>query len=577
MRLPRLFPAMFLLAAAATAQAGHETPCFIDPCQSADGRYVVTAAPVGKPINHGPNKWQFTWKDNQTGESRTFDAQGLQGGQIHAQLFVPPGGKAFALFNHVTMWNAGKSGMHQSGQLPAKDKADPAWRQMEIFSNRLIVYRNDGTVLKALGVGDFVREEEWAEVLPVFNRVHWIKDYPGRYFKKTPRVGYAFYNVSPDYSVLEFRVVPPRASKDKTGRVVRVSLTDGRILPVDEALPPERTPVKPFVGPDEVPAGMSADEKDAYQPPLDPVRVAGVFAPVAPKPAPPQKKPAGNAAAPAPSSDAAAQAAGVSPLPAKLQLWKDGFTKADTPVWLSTQKTLAVADLDRKAVYALGEAGGELKTLLEEGVRVRPGPDGRLYGVIAGQFAGWTPGEAAKPIAPQAAGGKAFSVNDLALTATHAYLTTLKDPEKGRLSIVNLKTGEVTVAFDGEQEADLANPNGVAVSPDGKWLYVGISNYKNRGKSGVYRFPRREDGSIDVAAGKTQRWAPVQGPDGVVIGPDGSVCFTAGGEVLAYSPDAKKIGSVKIPKGSGTNLCFGGENGTTLFVTTNNAVYAGQK
>jgi sugar lactone lactonase YvrE len=562
---------VFLLAAAATVQAGHETPCFIDPCQSADGRYVVTAAPVGKPINHGPNRWQFTWKDTQTGEARTFDAQGVQGGQIHAQLFVPPGGKTFALFNHVTMWTAGKSDMHLANHLPAK-AGDPQFREMEIFRNRLIIYRSDGSIIKALGVGDFVQEDEWPAVLPVFTRVHWIKDYPGRHFKKTPRVGYAFYNVSPDYSVLEFRVVPTRTAKDKAGRVVRVSLTDGRILAPDEALPPERTPVKPFIGPDEVPAGMSADEKDAYQPALDPVRVAGVFAPVTPKAPPPQKKPSANGTAPA-----AAPAANASPLPAKLQVWKEGLAKADTPVWLPTKKALAVADLDRNAVYALGEAGGELKTLLEEGVRVRPGPDGRLYGVIAGQFSSWTPGEAAKPIARQAAGGKPFSVNDLVVTPTHAYLTTLKDPEKGRLSIVNLKTGEVAVAFDGEQEADLANPNGVAVSPDGKWLYVGISNYKNRGKSGVYRFPRREDGSIDVAAGKAERWAPVQGPDGIIIAPDGSVCFTAGSEVLAYSPEGKKLATVKIPKGSGTNLCFGGEDGGTLFVTTNNAVYAGQK
>ncbi|HEX8913811.1 MAG TPA: SMP-30/gluconolactonase/LRE family protein [Humisphaera sp.] len=572
--LPAAAVVVLFLAAAPAARAGYETPCYIDGCKSADGRFVVTAALVGKVTNHGPNKWQFTWKDAKTGETSTFDAKEVQAGQVHAQLFVAPDGQTFALFNHVTMWTSGKSDMHGSGKLP-QDRADPAWRKLEEFTHRLVVYRKDGSVVKVLGVGDFVREEEWAEVLPVFNRVHWVKEYDGLNFKKVPRVQYAFYRVSPDYTVLEFRVVPPRASKDKAGRAVRVSLTDGRIIPNDEPLAKEKTPVRPFVGPDALEAANI--EREGYTPSLDPVREAGTFVAPAPKPAaaapasPAKEKKDDAKARPA----AAADAKVASVLPAKLELVKDGFAKADTPAWVPAAKAVVFTDLDGKKTYAL-DAVGEVKPVRDESARAKAGPDGRLYGVFGGRFCSWLPGEEPRAIAEKAAGGKEFSVNDVAVSARFAYLTTLKDPEKGRLSVVDLKTGAETVAYDGEQEPGLANPNGVALSPDGKWLYLGVSNYKEKGKSGVYRFPVRDDGTVDVAAGREKRWAPVQGPDGIVVAADGTVCFTAGGEVVAFNADGKKVGSVKIPKGSGTNLCFGGPEGRTLYVTTNNAVYVGK-
>jgi gluconolactonase len=144
------------------------------------------------------------------------------------------------------------------------------------------------------------------------------------------------------------------------------------------------------------------------------------------------------------------------------------------------------------------------------------------------------------------------------------------------VTAVNLAKKTAAVVYDAAEFGDLANPNGAAVTADGKHLFIGVSNYKYKKKSGIYRFPVNADGSVDVAAGKDKKWADVTGPDGIAVAPDGLVYATAGAVVVILSADGKKVCEVKIPKGSGTNLCFGGADGKTLYVTTNTALYAAE-
>ncbi|MBL8796153.1 MAG: SMP-30/gluconolactonase/LRE family protein [Planctomycetia bacterium] len=534
------------LVPVASARAGYELPCHIDGCQSPDGRFVITAEPVGKLTNHGPNQWQFVWKDTKANKTEKFMARGVQGGQVHAQLFIAPDGETFALFNHVTLWTEGKSDMHGAGKL-CDQPGKPRNRMDDHFSRRLIVYRKDGSIVKELGVNDFLKPEEWDATLAVFNRIHWLKEYPGLNFKTTPRHAYAFYQVSPDYTVLELQLTPPRGAK--APRVVRVSLTDGRILDSEEKLDDKhKIPVRPFRGEATLP-DTTPTTRESYVPSLDPVRQEGTF-----------KTAASVDGAPAANPSA------------RLELVKDGFTKLDTPAWLPNEKCLLVTDLEQKKLFRL-DPPGKFATVRDEACRGKVGPDGRFYGVLGGKLASWRPGEEPQVILEKASEGRDLSLNDLTLSARDfLYFTTLKDPDKGRLSVVNLRSKTVTVAFDGEKETALANPNGVALSPDGKFLYVGISNYKDRGKSGIYRFPVKDDGSLDLEAGKKNKWANVSGPDGLAVAADGQVYATAGGVVVILTPDGKNAGSLKIPQGSGTNLTFGADE-KVLYVTTDRALY----
>jgi hypothetical protein len=146
----RLHTVLILLVSLAmvplAAQAGYEQPCHIDGCQSSDGRFIITAEPVGK---------RFIWKDTKNNLESSCPARGVQGGQVHAQLFIAPDGETFALFNHVTLWTADKSDMHGAAKL-CDQPGKPKDRMDDHFSRRVIVYRKDGSFIKELGVNDFL-------------------------------------------------------------------------------------------------------------------------------------------------------------------------------------------------------------------------------------------------------------------------------------------------------------------------------------------------------------------------------------------------------------------------------------
>jgi len=185
----------------------------------------------------------------------------------------------------------------------------------------------------------------------------------------------------------------------------------------------------------------------------------------------------------------------------------------------------------------------------------------------------------AKPaiLCEKAANDRDFSINDLAVSSRGVvYFTTLKDPEKGRLSAFDPRTGKVTVLFDGEQEEKLCNPNGIALDAAERFLFVGVSSYKNPGRAGVYCFPIRPDGTIDLEKGGQTAWVPVKA-DGIALRHNGEVFLTTEGKVEGFDIHGRSRGHVTVPKGTGTNLCFGPPNSPladTLFFTTWDSLYS---
>lgn len=547
--------------------AGYEQPSYVDGCRSANGRYEVTAELLEKgKTSHGPHRWQFVWKDLIENRSVKFPAAGVQGGQIYAQLFIAPDGETFALWNHITMYWADKSHMHASshGDVIKREKsASQAYRQQPIFSNRLIIYRKDGSIIKSLHIADFLEEEDWRHVLPIFNRTEWLRPYDDFDPKKSPRKAYAYTRVSPDYTVMAFQV-----GDRKSPREVFVSLVDGAILPKAPA-EEMKTPVRMFQGEGSVPKG-GGDWLEAYTPSLDPVRTAGSYGIDTIQ----ERYPADKAPKKLPTFKYG-----------ELQLLTNGLTKGDTPTWLENfgkqpeqAGRLLFTDLEAETLYSL----------FPDNVRneFRPGSTrGRIhkgrtfFGLIDGKICSWDADAKTDPqvLLDHGPEGREVSLNDLAISDSGLiYFTTLKDPEKGRLSMLDQKTGKVTVLFDGEAIPHLANPNGIALNRSERFLYVGISNYKNRKHSGVYAFPIRGDGTIDVEAGQSQPRIPIKAPDGIAVDRADNIYFTAGNTVHVYTPFAKPLAKIKIPKGSGTNLCFGGHDRikTTLYITTWNGVYS---
>ena len=110
-------------------------------------------------------------------------------------------------------------------------------------------------------------------------------------------------------------------------------------------------------------------------------------------------------------------------------------------------------------------------------------------------------------------------------------------------------------------------PNGLCFSPDEKKLYVADSGKPRH----IRVFEVRADGTLD--AGKVFVAIEKGGPDGIRCDADGRVWSSSGAGADIFLPSGKLIGRVNVPKGA-ANLCFGGPDGKTLFLTARDALYA---
>jgi len=135
-------------------------------------------------------------------------------------------------------------------------------------------------------------------------------------------------------------------------------------------------------------------------------------------------------------------------------------------------------------------------------------------------------------------------------------------------------------------QPDVEKPNGIAVAPDGRTLYVVDSNDRPGGNRKVWAFPISPKGDVgqrrlvfDFQQGR--------GGDGVRTDMRGNLWVAAGiqtprppGEatdipqgVYVISPQGKLLGRVPIPEDYVTNLAFGGPERKTLYVVAGKSVY----
>jgi sugar lactone lactonase YvrE len=110
--------------------------------------------------------------------------------------------------------------------------------------------------------------------------------------------------------------------------------------------------------------------------------------------------------------------------------------------------------------------------------------------------------------------------------------------------------------------SDMGTTNGIEVSPDGKTLYVNESVQRN-----VWAFHIGNDGTL---SGKRLLINfPDYGMDGMRCDVDGNLYITRHGKgtVARVSPDGKVTREIPLPGKMPTNLCFGGPDGRTCYVT----------
>ena len=109
---------------------------------------------------------------------------------------------------------------------------------------------------------------------------------------------------------------------------------------------------------------------------------------------------------------------------------------------------------------------------------------------------------------------------------------------------------------------DMGTTNGVEVSPDGQTLYVNETNQRN-----VWAFPIQADGSLGPK--RLIKQFPDHGFDGMRCDVDGTLYITRYGKgtVAIMRPDGEVIREVNVLGAKPSNLCFGGPDGRTVYVT----------
>lgn len=128
--------------------------------------------------------------------------------------------------------------------------------------------------------------------------------------------------------------------------------------------------------------------------------------------------------------------------------------------------------------------------------------------------------------------------------------------------------------LDGELKlvaSELAGPNGLAFSPDERYLYVG--NWDPQRKV-VMRYEVRPDGSL--AEGRVffdMTGAPGDGAlDGVKVDQRGNVYVSGPGGLWILSPDGKHLGTLKGPEHP-HNMAWGDDDGRMLYLTAQTGLY----
>jgi gluconolactonase len=112
-------------------------------------------------------------------------------------------------------------------------------------------------------------------------------------------------------------------------------------------------------------------------------------------------------------------------------------------------------------------------------------------------------------------------------------------------------------------DADYRQPNGLVGTPDGKTLYVADIG---AGKTNVYDI--RPDGSLT-----NRRKFCDLGSDGMTLDDSGNVYLTGKG-VTVFDKTGAKLVNIPIPEPWTANVCFGGADLRTLFVTAGQGLYA---
>lgn len=281
---------------------------------------------------------------------------------------------------------------------------------------------------------------------------------------------------------------------------------------------------------------------------------------------------------------------------AKLEVLAEGFSWSEGPIAEPDSGDILFSDVPENTVYRWNEAKGLTVYLQPSGYtglhpqnNRQQGANGLIFNnnnqlVLAQHgdrrlalLSGFANGAPQYQTLVTAFNGKLLnSPNDLVQHSSGAYYFT--DPPYGlsggdssaekQLSVNGVyrldSAGKLTLLVD-----NLTRPNGLAFSPDEKWLYVANSD-KNAAQ--WWRYAVNADGSLsegELFFDATSQAQQQNGlPDGLKVLPSGIVLATGPGGVWVLSPEGEHLGTVQTGV-SAANVALSSDN-RWLYITATN-------
>ena len=247
------------------------------------------------------------------------------------------------------------------------------------------------------------------------------------------------------------------------------------------------------------------------------------------------------------------------------------FVFTEGPLWLAEERALIFSDVQDNAIYRL-DADGGFSTFRAPSFNsngLSRDPRGAVLACEHGnrRVSRTLPDAGTETLADRFDGGRLNSPNDLIVRSDGTVYFT--DPPYGVAS--NLRelpfqgvfrldpAGTLHLVAD-----DMNRPNGIALSPDEKWLYV-----SDTAASLVRRYEIQSSGAATNPVTFTQTGG---GGDGMAIDLAGNVYVTCNAGVKVYRPDAGFIATIPFPQ-EPANASFGGDDGRWLYVTARTGLY----
>lgn len=306
--------------------------------------------------------------------------------------------------------------------------------------------------------------------------------------------------------------------------------------------------------------------------------------------APRASAPSGGAATPAAGQPGPLPGAGTpAAVPSSI-----AFVSLEGPLWVAAQHALLFSDVVEKnaagaVIYRFDPASGPFAQLPYPGAPATPtstnglglDPSGALLaceryngrlvkigqdGTRAVLVDRWPVGDGGAPLnAP----------NDLVVRGDgNIYFT---DTDWGaREGVAHPPTGIYRVPPGGpvQQVLTMTKPNGIALSPDGRVMYVGSDT-----QAKLWKLPVDASGAVGAPVPFVDG-AVVDGgfkvPDGICVDDTGNLYVANNADdvkaIVVFDPSGHQLGRIVLPVAP-SNCTFGGDDRKTMYITTLHAIY----